>query len=134
MIPYFRSLQDIKIKCETYVEYLPPELLYYIFDCHGQLSIVQVMLKQLHNYICISLKKTMNPNLIFEKPLLQYIAPLNWLTHDIVVENICSKKHSQTLEMLVLSNIEEDETILENGGNQYLKLYNAKILTSFHNR
>ena len=70
----------------------------------------------------------MNPNLIFEKPLLQYIAPLNWLTHDIVVENICSKKHSQTLEMLVLSNIEEDETILENGGNKYLKLYNAKIL------
>ena len=24
--PYLISLQDIKIKCETYVEYLPPEL------------------------------------------------------------------------------------------------------------
>ena len=43
VIPYFRSLQDIKIKCESYVEYLPPELLYYIFDCDGKLSIVQVM-------------------------------------------------------------------------------------------
>ena len=43
VIPYFRSLQDIKIKCESYVEYLPPELLHYIFDCDGKLSIVQVM-------------------------------------------------------------------------------------------
>ena len=41
--PYFKSLQDVKIKCESYVEYLPPELFYYIFDCSGQLSIVQVM-------------------------------------------------------------------------------------------
>ena len=50
---------------------------------------------------------------------LQYIAPLNWLTHDIVVENVCLKKHSHSIEMLVLSNIEEDETILENGGNSW---------------
>ena len=40
--PYFKPLQDVKIKCESYVEYLPPELFYYIFDCHSQLSIVQV--------------------------------------------------------------------------------------------
>ena len=40
--PYFKSLQDVKIKCENYVDYLPPELFCYIFDCHGQLSIVQV--------------------------------------------------------------------------------------------
>ena len=42
VIPYFQSLQDVKIKCESYVEYLPPELFSYIFDSHGQLSIVQV--------------------------------------------------------------------------------------------
>ena len=44
MVPYFQSLKDVKIKCESYVEYLPPELFYYIFDCHSQLSIVQVNL------------------------------------------------------------------------------------------
>ena len=42
VVPYFQSLVDVKIKCESYVEYLPPELFYYIFDCHSQLSIVQV--------------------------------------------------------------------------------------------
>ena len=42
VIPYFRSLQDVKIKCESYVEYLPPSLFDYIFGCLGQLSIVQV--------------------------------------------------------------------------------------------
>ena len=54
--------------------------------------------------------------LILDMFSLQYIAPLNWLTHDIVVENVCLKKHNHSLELLVLSNIEEDETILENGG------------------
>ena len=42
VVPYFQSLQDVKIKCESYVEYLPPELFYYIFDCHSHLTIVQV--------------------------------------------------------------------------------------------
>ena len=40
--PYFMSLQDIKIKCETYVEYLTPELFFYILGCHSNLKIVQV--------------------------------------------------------------------------------------------
>ena len=40
--PYFISLQDVKIKCETYVEYLPPELFFYILGCHSNLKIVQV--------------------------------------------------------------------------------------------
>ena len=40
--PYFKSLQDVKIKCENYVDNFPPEFFSYIFDCHGQLSIAQV--------------------------------------------------------------------------------------------
>ena len=49
--PYFISLQDIKIKCETYVEYLPPELFFYILGCHSNLTIVQV---KCFNYIIIN--------------------------------------------------------------------------------
>ena len=63
--------------------------------------------------------------LILDTISLQYIAPLNWLTHDILVENVCLKKHSHSLELLVFSNIEEDETILENGGTSWFYFYHT---------
>ena len=46
----------------------------------------------------------------------QYVAPLNWLTHDIVIENVCSKGHQSSLELIVLSNTEEMNSQTEHEG------------------
>ena len=53
----------------------------------------------------------------------QYVAPLNWLTHDIVIENVCSKGHQSSLELIVLSNTEEMNSQTEHEGKISTKLH-----------
>ena len=38
---------------------------------------------------------------------------MNWLTHEDIVENICSGKHKDSLEVLLLSNAECDDSLMK---------------------